>query len=191
MGCDFELKSSASARKISAGRTGVESRFWTVAPPSITSIHQPSSTMTATAPQDSRFDTSAWSTQEAEAGPSKTAHSSASDEGSEAEEDEEQDDDEDELNNDDAEGNTSPLPSSLIPTLTPKELEAFERKQRKRGIIYISRIPPGMTPPKVRHLLSGFGEVERIYLQDGRRKEREREQGSTGVGMGGKRKKSE
>ncbi|PWN31056.1 hypothetical protein BDZ90DRAFT_205408, partial [Jaminaea rosea] len=53
-----------------------------------------------------------------------------------------------------------------------------DRKQRKRGIIYISRIPPGMTPPKVRHLLSGFGEVERIFLQDGVGKQREREQGA-------------
>jgi ESF2/ABP1 family protein len=64
-----------------------------------------------------------------------------------------------------------------VTPLTPHELEAFQRKQKKRGIVYISRIPPGMTPPKVRHLLSGYGEVERIYLQDGRKKEREAEAG--------------
>lgn len=38
------------------------------------------------------------------------------------------------------------------------------------GIIYISRLPPGMTPQKVKHLLGSHGEVGRIYAQ---RKERE------------------
>lgn len=49
--------------------------------------------------------------------------------------------------------------------LTPEELESFKKKQQKRGIIYVSRIPPGMTPAKVRHIFSQFGEVERMYLQ--------------------------
>ena len=33
------------------------------------------------------------------------------------------------------------------------------------GIIYLSRIPPFMKPHKVRHLLSRYGGVGRIYLQ--------------------------
>jgi ESF2/ABP1 family protein len=33
------------------------------------------------------------------------------------------------------------------------------------GIIYISRLPPGMTPPKVRHLMSRWGEVGKVYAQ--------------------------
>jgi ESF2/ABP1 family protein len=59
----------------------------------------------------------------------------------------------------------------IVRPLSKSELESFEKKEKKKGIIYISRIPHGMTVAKVRHLLSGFGEVDRIYLQDGREKE--------------------
>lgn len=52
-----------------------------------------------------------------------------------------------------------------IPVLSTEELETYKKKQQKRGIIYLSRIPPGMTPAKVRHIFSQFGEVGRIYLQ--------------------------
>lgn len=34
----------------------------------------------------------------------------------------------------------------------------------KRGVVYLSRIPPHMKPLKLRHLLEPFGEVLRIYL---------------------------
>ncbi|WFD43070.1 RNA-binding ATPase activator esf2 [Malassezia psittaci] len=49
--------------------------------------------------------------------------------------------------------------------ITPESLEAYKQKQQKRGIIYVSRIPPGMTAAKIRHIFSQFGEVGRIYLQ--------------------------
>lgn len=35
----------------------------------------------------------------------------------------------------------------------------------KGGIVYLSRIPPFMKPLKVRHLLSQYGEVGRVFLQ--------------------------
>ncbi|WFD22299.1 RNA-binding ATPase activator esf2 [Malassezia equina] len=54
---------------------------------------------------------------------------------------------------------------NLLPELTPEALQEFHKKQQKRGIVYVSRIPPGMTPAKVRHIFSQFGEVGRIYLQ--------------------------
>lgn len=57
--------------------------------------------------------------------------------------------------------------AKVIKPLSATELEAFKKKQRKLGIIYISRIPHGMTPAKVRHILSNMGELGRIYLQDG------------------------
>jgi len=53
---------------------------------------------------------------------------------------------------------------SLKP-LTPEVLAAFRAAQGRAGIIYISRIPPGMQPAKVRHLMSAYGEVGRVYLQ--------------------------
>ena len=59
----------------------------------------------------------------------------------------------------------------VVQPLSRGELESFEKREAKKGIIYISRIPYGMTVAKVRHLLGGFGDVDRIYLQDGREKE--------------------
>ncbi|PWY96971.1 hypothetical protein BCV70DRAFT_213897 [Testicularia cyperi] len=57
--------------------------------------------------------------------------------------------------------------AKVLKPLSSSELEAFKKKQRKLGIVYISRIPPGMTPAKVRHIVSNFGEIGRLYLQDG------------------------
>lgn len=42
---------------------------------------------------------------------------------------------------------------------------ADKKKTRKRGIIYLSTIPPYMNVTKVREIFSQFGEVGRIYLQ--------------------------
>ncbi|KJA21656.1 hypothetical protein HYPSUDRAFT_140333 [Hypholoma sublateritium FD-334 SS-4] len=49
--------------------------------------------------------------------------------------------------------------------LTPEALAAFKAAQDRAGVVYISRIPPGMRPPKVRHLMSNYGAVGRVYLQ--------------------------
>ncbi|KDO23521.1 hypothetical protein SPRG_11443 [Saprolegnia parasitica CBS 223.65] len=38
------------------------------------------------------------------------------------------------------------------------------KKETKKGVIYMSRVPPFMKPEKVRHLLSQYGDIERIYL---------------------------
>ncbi|KAG6375072.1 hypothetical protein JVT61DRAFT_3856 [Boletus reticuloceps] len=53
----------------------------------------------------------------------------------------------------------------IVKPLTPEALAAFNEAQARSGVIYISRIPPGMQPAKVRHLLSQHGEVGRVYLQ--------------------------
>ncbi|RPD66716.1 hypothetical protein L227DRAFT_492078 [Lentinus tigrinus ALCF2SS1-6] len=52
-----------------------------------------------------------------------------------------------------------------VKPLTPEALAAFKAAQEKAGVIYISRIPPGMRPTKVRHLMGAYGEVGRVYLQ--------------------------
>lgn len=52
-----------------------------------------------------------------------------------------------------------------IKTLTPEALAAAHAAQERAGVVYISRIPPGMRPTKVRHLMSHYGEVGRVYLQ--------------------------
>jgi ESF2/ABP1 family protein len=53
----------------------------------------------------------------------------------------------------------------IVKPLTKEDLAAFKAAQDRAGVIYISRIPPGMQPPKVRHLMSQHGEVGRVYLQ--------------------------
>ncbi|CDO74627.1 hypothetical protein BN946_scf184325.g14 [Trametes cinnabarina] len=53
----------------------------------------------------------------------------------------------------------------VVKPLTPEALAAYKAAQDRAGVIYISRIPPGMRPAKVRHLMSAYGEVGRVYLQ--------------------------
>ncbi|KAH9045721.1 hypothetical protein EDB85DRAFT_1908087 [Lactarius pseudohatsudake] len=62
----------------------------------------------------------------------------------------------------DAEGFAGP---KVVKPLTPEALAAFKAAQEGAGVIYISRIPPGMQPTKVRHLMTQYGEVGRVYLQ--------------------------
>lgn len=40
----------------------------------------------------------------------------------------------------------------------------IERKEPKKGVVYISRVPPFMSVAKLRDYMSQFGEVGRIYL---------------------------
>jgi ESF2/ABP1 family protein len=53
----------------------------------------------------------------------------------------------------------------VVKPLTKEALLAFKAAQDRAGVIYISRIPPGMQPAKVRHLMSAYGETGRVYLQ--------------------------
>ena len=39
------------------------------------------------------------------------------------------------------------------------------RKTVTPGVVYLSRVPPFMRPRKVRHLLSQYGTLGRVYLQ--------------------------
>ena len=50
-------------------------------------------------------------------------------------------------------------PSKIVKPLTKEALAAFKAEQDRAGVIYISRIPPGMRPTKVRHIMSGYGEI--------------------------------
>lgn len=53
----------------------------------------------------------------------------------------------------------------IVKPLTPESLAAFKAAQDRAGVVYISRIPPGMRPAKVRHLMSQYGEIGKVYLQ--------------------------
>ena len=51
-----------------------------------------------------------------------------------------------------------------------EDVEGKKRKRplkdgfSKRGVIYLSRVPPNMNPSHVRQMFSNYGEVQRIYL---------------------------
>ena len=64
--------------------------------------------------------------------------------------------------------------------------EDFNKKLKKRGVLYMARIPPKMTPTKVKSLLSEFGEVTRVYLVEEDATVRKRRKKEFG-GSGGKR----
>jgi hypothetical protein len=76
-----------------------------------------------------------------------------------------EDEDEDE---DDAGGAASAAASARRrkgrAVLSAAKLEKLQARYDKRGVVYISRVPPFMKPAKLRHLLEQHGEVLRLYL---------------------------
>ncbi|OQS03325.1 pre-rRNA-processing protein ESF2, partial [Thraustotheca clavata] len=43
-------------------------------------------------------------------------------------------------------------------------LKKPKKKESKKGVVYMSRVPPFMTPDRVRQMLKKYGDIERIYL---------------------------
>jgi ESF2/ABP1 family protein len=59
----------------------------------------------------------------------------------------------------------------------------FNAALRKRGVVYLSRIPPRMNPTKVKQLLSIHGNITRLYLapEDASVRKRRRKVGGSGA----------
>ncbi|RIB14189.1 hypothetical protein C2G38_2195856 [Gigaspora rosea] len=72
--------------------------------------------------------------------------------------------DEDEHKDGDEHENGDLTKDEIVKPLTLQKLTEFEKEQNKTGLVYLSRIPPFMKPAKIKHLLSKFGKVGRIYL---------------------------
>eukprot|EP00879_Flechtneria_rotunda_P007483 GHRR01007850.1.p2 GENE.GHRR01007850.1~~GHRR01007850.1.p2 ORF type:complete len:171 (+),score=58.37 GHRR01007850.1:1723-2235(+) len=73
--------------------------------------------------------------------------------------------------------------SSKKKLLSEEKLRRLKDQHNKRGIIYISRLPPHMKPGKLRQLLSAYGEIGRIYCtpeDQGARKQRKKKGGNSG-----------
>ena len=105
-----------------------------------------------------------------EAGPSQVKEDGEDGESSEHSSSEEENDEGDEIDYspDDLPEGMDPegfVGEKILKPLTPKALAAFQAAQNRAGVIYISRIPPGMRPTKVRHLMSAYGDIGRVYLQ--------------------------
>ncbi|EGX53880.1 RNA-binding ATPase activator esf2 [Orbilia oligospora] len=94
------------------------------------------------------------------------------------EDDEDEDEDEDEAERSLPALGSIPLKKSSKPStqnlnitdptqlkrLTPAQLAISKTTLKKTGVIYLSRIPPYMSPPQIRHLLTPFGTINRIFL---------------------------
>ena len=117
---------------------------------------------------DSRFATDSRFDDEPEAGPSHSRELPLSEEhlsdNANLEEGSEDEEEEELGEGMDLEGFAGPS-GKVVKPLTPEALAAYKAAKEQTGVIYISRIPPGMRPEKVRHLMSQHGEVGRVYLQ--------------------------
>ena len=56
------------------------------------------------------------------------------------------------------------LTNLKLKPLSAAQLAASQRKAKKTGVIYISRIPPFMKPSTIRHLLTPYGTILRLFL---------------------------
>lgn len=70
----------------------------------------------------------------------------------------------------DAEDDVNPPINASASTSKLRSTDGESKKRRKTkvktpGIVYISRLPPGMTPQKVRHLMARWGDVGKVYAQ--------------------------
>lgn len=52
----------------------------------------------------------------------------------------------------------------LALTLSKEELQEHQAQIARTGVVYLSKVPPFMKPQKVKHLLSEYGETNRIFL---------------------------
>ena len=68
---------------------------------------------------------------------------------------------------DDEETEAGPSTSTSAPKSksTSTSTKSKKRKTLIPGIVYISRLPPGMTPQKVKYLMAQWGDVGKIYAQ--------------------------
>ena len=71
---------------------------------------------------------------------------------------------------DNAESGPSTSTAASKPNTKSKSTSNGMKTSKKRktlvpGIVYISRLPPGMTPQKVKYLMAQWGDVGKIYAQ--------------------------
>jgi hypothetical protein len=76
------------------------------------------------------------------------------------EEEEEEEEEKGEEEEEEVPGN----PRKVVKPLSRKALHAYNEKLEKRGVVYLSRVPPFMKPAKVKHLLGMHGAISKLYL---------------------------
>ena len=63
-----------------------------------------------------------------------------------------------------------PIAKLKKPLISETDLKRFKKEKDRTGVVYISRIPPAMTPSNLRQYLSPFGSIGRVYLAPDDRK---------------------
>ena len=63
-----------------------------------------------------------------------------------------------------------PITKLKKPLISENDLKRFKSKKDRTGVVYISRIPPAMTPSNLRQHLTPFGTIGRVYLAPDDRK---------------------
>lgn len=100
---------------------------------------------------------------------------------SEEEKGESHDDAEKELSNEHHDNKTRRR-KKKVHKLSLTKTEDFNEKLKKRGVIYVARVPPRMNPTKIKTLLGDFGVVTRVYLVEEDAARRKRRRKATGNG---------
>ncbi|PLW17965.1 hypothetical protein PCANC_00838 [Puccinia coronata f. sp. avenae] len=92
------------------------------------------------------------------------------------------------IGNDELEDNLETLPTTATTSkvIDLNEIAKFGKKVDKTGLVYVSRIPPGMGPSKLKHLLSKWGQIGRIYLA----RDEKAEESKRKLNKNGKRRKN-
>ncbi|CAN0377008.1 unnamed protein product [Laminaria digitata] len=49
--------------------------------------------------------------------------------------------------------------------LNKKKVASYNEGLKKRGVVYLSRVPPFMKPAKIKHLMEQHGVVSRVSLR--------------------------
>jgi ESF2/ABP1 family protein len=87
-----------------------------------------------------------------------------------------------ETEKDEEENETQGSSSSAKSTLLRQEAKLYSENLEKRGVVYMSRVPPFMKPNKARALFEQYGIVTRIYLAEEDSQIRKRRKSSGGNG---------
>ena len=61
--------------------------------------------------------------------------------------------------------NSKQVKNINLKKLTPEQLAKEQKKIKKTGVCYLSKIPPYMKPAKLRSVLSRFGKIDRLFLK--------------------------
>jgi ESF2/ABP1 family protein len=72
--------------------------------------------------------------------------------------------DDDASDNDEPTSDTAPTKEKTVKPLTQKQLLKSQKAAKKTGVIYISRIPPFMKPATLKHYLTPYGTIGRVFL---------------------------